>query len=358
MTFLYIIAAILLFGILITVHEAGHFFASRLVKIPVREFAIGFGPKLIKWRSKKYETEFYLRAIPLGGYCAFYGEDDITGEYKDDPRSFTKFTAWKRLFTIIMGPFMNLVLALIAAVLLYAISGIPKISGVPYTQVQSVNDGSPAALAGIRPLDIILTVDDQKVSDNLPELIEQKAGFENVTRNFVVRRIIGDSSMDVTLSVTPLFDPVENRCMIGIMMQVIQPMELVPGTFLEVTKSAVKMTWQAGNMVFNAIKNLFIRGEGIGEVTGVVGITKMIVDEIRQSQLQGYLYLMVVISINLGIMNLLIIPGLDGSRILFLLVEAVRGKPIKKEAYVHAAGMVLLLVLMAFITFRDIIRLF
>ncbi|HSK68625.1 MAG TPA: site-2 protease family protein, partial [Candidatus Limnocylindria bacterium] len=104
MTFLYVLAAVALFGILITVHEAGHFFAARFMRIPVREFAIGFGPKLLHWKSRKHDTDFYLRAIPLGGYCAFYGEDDAQGEYKDDPRAFGRYPVWKRLVTIAMGP--------------------------------------------------------------------------------------------------------------------------------------------------------------------------------------------------------------------------------------------------------------
>ncbi|MGI6724997.1 MAG: site-2 protease family protein [Christensenellales bacterium] len=105
------------------------FFAARLMKIPVREFAIGFGPKLFQWKRKKHETEFFLRAIPLGGYCAFYGEDDTKKEFENDPRAFNNYSVSKRLLTIIMGPLMNLVLALVAAVVLFALSGIPVPEG-------------------------------------------------------------------------------------------------------------------------------------------------------------------------------------------------------------------------------------
>lgn len=358
MTFIYIMAVILLFGVLIAVHEAGHFFAARLVKIPVREFSIGFGPQLLKWCSGKHETIYFIRAIPLGGYCAFYGEDDTAGKLKDDPRNLKKYSVWKRLFTVIMGPMMNLMLALFAAVLLYATGGVPVPKGMPYTQVQTVNEGSPAALAGVHSQDIILSIDGEIVTDNLSALINQNSGFDSTVREIKIRRQIDENSMVITLEVTPQFDPVENRSMIGVMTSIIQPMDMIPGTPEQIIRSAWKFTWQAGGMIFNAVKNLVFRGEGIAELTGVVGLTKIIVDEIRPAQLQDYLYLMVVISINLGIMNLLIVPGLDGSRILFLLVEGVRGKPIEKEAYVHAAGMILLFGLMAFITFRDIVRLF
>lgn len=357
MTFFYIVAAIALFGILITVHEAGHFFAARLMNIPVREFAIGFGPRLLKWKSKKHETQFFLRAIPLGGYCAFYGEDDTSEASKDDPRAFSRHSVLKRLLTILMGPVMNLLLALLAAVMLYTFSGIPVASGPSVTIVQSVADGGAAKAAGLLAGDLIVSVDGELVTDNLSALIAQAAGSAPRARQFVVERKVDGAASQVQLPVTPVYDPVEGRSLIGIMMAISQPVEMVPGSITEVFKSAVTLSYQAGAMVFTAIGNLF-RGQGLGEVTGVVGITSMIVEEIRRTQLEGYLYLMVVISINLGLMNLLIIPGLDGSRIAFLLLEAVRGKPIKKEAYVHLAGMVLLFALMIFITFRDVVRLF
>lgn len=356
MTILYILAAVLLFGILITVHEAGHFFAARLMKIPVREFAIGFGPKLLKWKRKKHETEFFLRAIPLGGYCAFYGEDDTKDEFKDDPRAFSKFSVPKRLLTILMGPLMNLALALIVAVLLYSMTGIPIANGPYTTQVTSVSDSSAAQAAGMLPGDIILSVDGQPVTDNLSILLAQ--GEPNSSRRIVVSRMVEGNDTETELMVTPVFDPVEQRSMIGILMTISQPVTMVPGSISQVIQHAARLSWQAGTMVINAIVNLVTSGEGAGEVSGVVGITKMIVDEIRQTHLEGYLYLMIVISINLGLMNLLIIPGLDGSRILFLLIEGVRGKPIAKEGYVHAAGMIFLFALMILITFRDVIRLF
>lgn len=356
MTILYILAAVLLFGILITIHEAGHFFAARLMKIPVREFAIGFGPRLIKWKSKKHETEFFLRSIPLGGYCAFYGEDDTTGEFADDPRSFNKASVPRRLFTIIMGSTMNLVLALLVAVLLHGISGIPVPKGPAITVVQSVNEDGAAKAAGVLPGDTLLAIDGQPVGDKLSELLNE--GSVGQERQLLVRREQNGELQELTLPITPVHDPVQQRMLIGILMGISQPVVMEPGTFPQIIGAAAELSLRAGQVVVNAISGLITRGEGAGEVAGVVGITKMIVDEIQRSQLEGYLYLMVVISINLGLMNLMIIPGLDGSRIVFLLIEAVRGKPIAKEGYVHAAGMALLFALMIFITFRDVIRLF
>ena len=121
---MYIILAILLLAILIVVHEFGHFMAARAMKIDVCEFAVGFGPKLVGWKSKKYETTFAIRAIPMGGYCSFYGEDDAAGKSKDDPRNFGNHSVWKRMFVILMGPMMNFVLAFVAAVVLIWCTGI------------------------------------------------------------------------------------------------------------------------------------------------------------------------------------------------------------------------------------------
>jgi regulator of sigma E protease len=114
MSILLVLAAILLLGILIVVHELGHFWAARWTGIAVHQFSVGFGPKLIKWKSKKYDTEFMIRAIPLGGYCLFVGEDDAEGKHDEDPRAYNKQKVWKRMLSVLMGPGMNFILALTA----------------------------------------------------------------------------------------------------------------------------------------------------------------------------------------------------------------------------------------------------
>ena len=354
MTFFYILAAVLMFGVMITVHEAGHFFAARLLKIPVREFSIGFGPQLIKWKRKKHETLFFLRAIPLGGYCAFYGEDDVTGESKSDPRAFGKHSVLKRFLTILMGPVMNFLLAFLVAVAFYAISGVPTASGPATTVVQSVNQDSPAMAAGIQAGDTLVSVNGHTVTDNLISLIAQETASDAELIDFGVLR----GEEELTLQVKPLFDSVEKRYMIGVNALSSTPAVWAPGSLGDVLRSSAALCYNAGASIITALKDLVTRGQGINQLSGIVGITQMIVEETRESQLQGYLYLMAVISINLGLINLLIFPGLDGSRMVFLVVEALRGKPLEKEGYVHAVGMVLLFGLMIWITFRDIVRLF
>ncbi len=355
MSLFYILAAILMFGIMITVHEAGHFFAARLNRIPVREFAIGFGPKLIAWKSKKHETDFSLRAIPMGGFCAFYGEDDSSEEAKADPAYFGNFSAWRRLTTILAGPVMNLLLAFLVAIGSYMLSGVPHITGPSVTTVASVNAESPAALGGLRPLDVILSINGLEVTDNVTQVITQQAGTDGQLLRMVIDRP-GEGRKQV--EVTPLYSQQNNRFMIGANLSTRTPTEWVRGNAGQTLRAAWDMCVDAGGAILTALRNLVFRGEGFNEMTGMVGITQTIVQTTQQAKLQGYLFLMCLISINLGLFNLLPIPALDGSRILFLLVEAVRGKPFKREGYVHAIGMLVLVALMIWINIRDILRLF
>ena len=161
MTILSILIAILLLGILIAVHEFGHFFFSRLVGIEVREYAIGMGPLLLSHKGKN-GTQYSLRLIPVGGYCSFYGEDDITGAQQEDPRAFAKQPVWKRMTSVLMGPGMNFILAFVVAVVFFAAAGITVVQGYqPY--VQDVAGSGPAYSAGMQAGDVILTVNGQDV---------------------------------------------------------------------------------------------------------------------------------------------------------------------------------------------------
>ncbi len=355
MSLLYILAAILMFGVMITVHEAGHFVAARLSRIPVREFAIGFGPKLLGWKSRKHETTFALRAIPMGGYCAFYGEDDGSEEAKDDPRSFGNHSPWKRLATILAGPVMNLVLAMLVAVLFFALSGVPRITGPSVTSVQSVNANSPAQEAGVWPLDTLVSLNGIEITDNIGELLDKLSKDGSMPLQLTVDRpTVGKKTLDIT----PLYSQDTGHYMIGVNLIINTPQEWLRGSLSQTLQAAWDMSVDAGSAILNALRNLVFRGQGINEMTGFVGITQTIVQATESQQLQGFLYLMCLISINLGLFNLLPVPGLDGSRILFLLLEIIRGKPFKREGYVHAVGMLLLFAFMIWINLRDIIRLF
>ena len=370
MTVLYVLAAIVLLGVMVTVHEAGHFFAARLTGIPVKEFSIGMGPKLLSWKRKKHETQFSIRLIPAGGYCMFYGEDDTEGkEAKEDPRAIGKFAPWRRMVTIFMGPAMNFVLALIVAAALFGVMGEDNGYFVA-PKVLSVDAGSPADQAGILPGDSIETVNGQSAVGitedgtawNLTVLVNSyQEGGEPLTLG--VRR--GEELLSIQIA--PKFSETEKRYLMGV--------GLNPGYVPVYTAVSLPRAVQLGadycvraaGAIIEALRNLVTTGAGLEQTSGPVGIVKLIAEETEKSAAESaldafvtYGRLLVLISVNLGLFNLIPIPGLDGSRLVFLLIEAIRRKPVpqKVEAYVHTAGYVLLFGFMIVMTCKDVLNIF
>ena len=355
---MYILLAILLLAILITVHEFGHFLAARAMKIEVREFAVGMGPKLIGWKSKKYETDFSIRMIPLGGFCAFYGEDDTKGISKDDPRSFPKQNVWKRMFVILMGPVMNFVLAFVLATVFFWANGISVVTGIdPY--IAEVMAAGPAYSAGLQSGDVVTEVNGRDMLDGTMETLldtigNWKEGDDPL--RMTIRR--GEETFETEMS--PVWDEAENKMRIGVTIGGIYRTETQPETFT----GGFEHSWQwcagASGAILGALKDLVTTGKGLDQTSGPVGIISLVSSEVREDGLSAFVQLLVLISINLGLMNLLPIPGLDGSRLVFGLVEVIRRRPVppEKEAVVHLVGMVFLFGLMIFFTFKDIMRLF
>ena len=346
---MYVLIGILLLGILIAVHEFGHFIAARICGIEVMEFAIGMGPKLIGWTGKS-GTKFSLRAIPLGGFCAFYGEDDVEGKSKDDPRAYGKQNVWKRIFTVAMGPMMNFVLAFLVALSFYWTSGMMEVLPV----IDMVDPASPAAAAGMLPGDRIIGVGEEDFSSgNVPAI--QEALRSNGATVWVTIQREGDAA-SITIPVIPAWNEEYQRHMIGITFAT-RSAALPFGTAIQ---AAWQYCVQAGTAVFDALSGLFTDPEIRDQVAGPVGTIQVVSQAVKQDGFDAFISLLVMISVNLGIMNLLPIPGLDGSRIVFHLIEALRGKPIKleREALVHFIGMIFLLGLMVFFTFKDVARIF
>ena len=355
---MYIILAILLLAILITVHEFGHFLAARAMKIEVREFAIGMGPKLFGWKSRKYETTFAVRAIPIGGYCAFYGEDDPTGKSKDAPRAFPKQNVWKRLFVILMGPMMNFVLAFLVATVFYWVSGINVATGIdPY--IAEVMAAGPANTAGMQPGDRVTEINGKNMLDGTMETLldtiqQWKQGDEPL--QMTVER--GDETLHMEM--TPVWDETEQKMRIGVTIGGRYRTETQAVSFLDGFKYSWELCVNASGAILGALKDLVTTGKGLDQTSGPVGIVSIVSSEVKEGGFSAFTQLLVLISINLGLMNLLPIPGLDGSRLVFGIVEVIRRKPVppEKEAVVHLVGMVLLFGLMIFFTFKDIMRLF
>lgn len=358
MSILYVLVAILLLGILVTVHEAGHFFAARLTGIAVTEFAIGFGPKILSRTSKKHGTVFSLRAIPFGGFCAFVGEDDAEGRHQDDPRAFPRQKVWKRMFTVIMGPMMNLVLAFVVAAAYFWIGGVATITGIdPY--IAEVAGTGPAYEAGIQAGDKILRVNGVDVLDGTTDtLLGMISGYQAGDEPLHMEVSRGDTTFETDM--TPFWDEAEGKYRVGVTiggMYRVETQKVSLGT-------SIRQSWNtcvyASGMILDALGDLVTTGEGLDQTSGPVGVVSTVSQQVRTGGFEAFINLLVVISINLGIMNALPIPGLDGSRFLFMVLEAIRRKPVppEKEARVHLVGMLFLFAVMIFFTVRDVLNLF
>ncbi len=365
---MYIILAILMLAILIVAHEFGHFTAARLMKIDVREFSVGFGPRLLGWKSRKHETDFSLRLVPLGGYCAFFGEDDATGVTKDDPRAFPNQNVWKRFFVIVMGPVMNFVLAFLVALVFLWCAGynepVPE-SYRPY--ITEVTASGPAQSAGIKARDTIAEINGRDMMRATPEEAVQVMqdsihGWREGDAPLRIKVIRDGESVDLEMTPALVEDEEthEKEMRIGVYLYAVQLTRHISVGFFEGFGDAWDMCVEDAGLILNALKNLVTKGEGLDQTAGPVGIVAQVSELTQEYGIEIYIELLIAISINLGLMNLLPIPGLDGSRLVFGLIEGITRKkvPTKVEAIVHLTGMVLLFGLMIFFTFKDVLNLF
>lgn len=352
MTILYVLLAILLLGILIMVHEFGHFAVARLCGIAVKEFSLGFGPVIWQHKSKKSDTTFSIRPIPMGGYCMFYGDtdDDPNGSTKDDPRNYNKAPVWKRMLSVLAGPGMNFVLAFVVSIALMGVYGAVATTPV----VQEVEAGMPAAEAGLQAGDIFVRVNQTGVENGTVQDVSNAIGAD--ASSAPVEITVLRDGQEQTFTVTPQYDSELERYRVGV--TIAQGYEKMPAS--SILPSAWSLCKQASVAIVESLGKLFTTGEGLNDAAGPVGVVSLVAQQTQQGGLEIYLYLLVIISINLGLMNLIPIPGLDGSRLIFMLIEAIRRKPVnqKIEAGVHLCGYVLLFGIMIFFTFKDVLRLF
>lgn len=340
---LQILLAIFLFGLLIFIHEGGHFLFARLFKVTVNEFAIGMGPKIFSKKSKKSGITYSFRAFPIGGFVSMAGED----EESDDPNAFNKKPVWQRLIITVAGAAVNLLAgALVMAILVCAS---PDTLGS--TVVHSFMDDAVSVEAGLKEGDRITAIDGHKVhiSDELMYEI-MRLGIEPVD----VTVIRGDEK--IVLEDVEFPQMASEGIAFGsndFYVYAEQP------TFLNLAKHSFYKTTYTVKMIWESLYDLVSGRYGVEAVSGPIGVTEALT-EAADTGAYNFTYLAVVISINLGVMNLLPLPALDGGRIVFLLIEAVRRKPIKQEieSYINFAGLALLMILMVFICIKDVIGLF
>ncbi len=328
------IAAVFVFGLLIFAHEFGHYIVARWSGIRVLELAIGFGPKILGW--SKDGTDYSLRVFPLGGFCRMLGESP---EEANEPDSFPQKSVPKRAAVLAAGAITNLLLAFVVFfTIFFFLVGVPQTDS---SRLGEVFSGSPAEEAGLQAGDEIISVDGIQVEtwEQVVAAIENKPGQE-VT--IVARR---NGEVKEFAPVAELV-PETGRGMVGI------SAVYEKYNFME----SVQISLGHFGVVIDSLYQV-ISGREPLDVTGPVGIV-IIVGEVAQTGFVNLLFLTGFISISLGLINLFPIPALDGGRLLFLLIEAVRGKPLdpEKEGVVHFIGFALLILLILLVTYNDLIR--
>ncbi len=332
-----LIASIFVFGIIIFVHELGHYLAARRNGIKVLELALGFGPRVLGW--EKDGTAYSLRAVPLGGFCRMLGEDP---EERDEPGSFLEKPLRSRFAVVAAGSLMNFLLTIILIfVVHFFFLGVPVEDS---TLVGGVIADQPAAEAGLREGDEIVAVEGEAVG-KWPELVEKIEGRpgEEITLTLV------REGEEKAVSLTPVKEetPEGERGVIGITSPVKK----------YVFFGSLAMSFEYIYIILASLY-LTIAGEIPLEVAGPVGIVDF-VGEAAATGLVNLLMLTALISFSLGLINLLPIPALDGGRLLFLLIEGLRGRPLdpEKEGLIHMIGFIMLIGLILVITYQDLIRL-
>ena len=349
---MYILVAILIFGVLILTHELGHFLTAKLFGIRVNEFAVCMGPAI--FQKKIGETTYSLRCIPIGGFCAMEGEDETSA----DPRAFTAARRWKRAVVLVAGSAMNFLTGLLILAIMFS-----TVSAFSTPTIVKFYENCPyQGEAGLQTGDTLYEIDGRRVylySDVSMLLSRNKTGVFDLT----VKR---DGNMvelnDFAMTPQPYEENGETVYRYG----------LYFGSEEKTVGTVLKNTWYSAidfaRMVWMSLEDLVSGLVSVNDMSGPVGIVSVIAQTGSSSQSAGaaamnIAYLAAFIAVNLAVMNMLPIPALDGGRVFFLLitafVERLIGKEIdpKYEGYIHAAGMILLLTFIAYVSFRDIWKL-
>ncbi len=348
MSILYIAVGILLFGLMIALHELGHFLVAKACKVRVEEFSIGMGPAILQ--KQKGETLYSLRLVPMGGFCAMAGED----EQMDDPAAFTSKKPWQRMLILAAGSFMNFVMGLVIVLLLYSTA-----SGFRAPVIAAFEPGCP--YEGAEAL---------QVGDRFHRIDGKRVYQFSDVADFLAK---GDGEYDIVLirdgrklelddfDMVPVWYAGLSQKAYGFSLGVEE------ASFGNVIRHSWDSTMNFGRMVWMGLRELVSGNVGMQDMSGPVGIVELMAETGNRAEntvdgLFNIFYLGAFVAVNLALMNMLPIPALDGGRIFFLLItwliESVTRKKLnpKYEGYVHGAGMMLLLGLMGFVMLNDIFK--
>ena len=340
-----IIVALIIFSVIIIIHELGHFLAAKANNVYVQEFTLGLGPTILGFQ--KGETKYCLKLLPFGGSCVMLGEEEAS----EDERAFNNKNVWQRMMIVLAGPFFNFILAFFLSLFVIGLSG----ADVPV--IQAVQENSPAQEAGIQAGDRIRKMDGSRVY-NFREIVYKmllNKGGDPVS--FVYER----DGVEKEVTVVP--EKTESGNYLTGMSGGAYEKQ---GFFGTIKYSLLEVRCQI-KVVFWSLRYMVSGYFSPNDISGPVGIVSMIGDTYDEAQSYGFLTVLlsmfnnsIMISANLGVMNLLPIPALDGGRFLFYVIEVLRGKPMDpdKEGMIHFAGLVVLLGLMVLILFNDVRNIF
>jgi len=348
-----LILFIIIFGVVVIAHEFGHFLLAKVNGIHVVEFAVGMGPSIFS--VKKGDTKYSLKLFPIGGACMFEGEDGLAMKEGEEPGkgSFLKAGVWSRIATVVAGPFFNFILAFLVALIM------TNMMVVREPVATEVPEGGGAAIAGMADGDRIISLNGEKI-----KLFQEISLFMQATyRGGSIDVVYERDGERYSTTVTPQYDEEMGMYLLGISnadFQEPKGIGVLKYAWYEMRYS-VKATYKSLGMLF---KGQVSREDVAGPVGIAVNVVGKTYEETKdagwQSVLLNMLNIVLMLSVNLGILNLMPIPALDGGRLVFLLVEVVRGKPVppEKEGLVHFIGLMFFMVLMVFILFNDLTNIF
>lgn len=340
-----IILAILVFGTIVFIHELGHFLLAKVNKIRVDEFSIGMGPRLLSWQ--RGETRYSLKLLPLGGSCMM-GEDDADDTSEG---SFNSKSVWARMSVIVAGAVFNFILAFVFAVIIVGYAGYDK------PVISGVLEGYSAEAEGLQEGDRILKMNDKRI-----HLWREVSYYNMFHPGEKIELVYERDGEKHEVTIVPKQDE-DGNYLLG----VLSPAKNEKANVLTAMQYGVYEVKFWIDTTLQSLKMLVTGNASLNQLSGPVGIVDIVDETYEQTKSYGFIVVLmqmlnigILLSANLGVINLLPLPALDGGRLVFLIVEAIRGKrvPPEKEGTVHMIGMVLLLALMAFVMFNDIKRLF